>query len=464
MTQGILDKFYQPKSIVLVGATSSPGFGYGIPLFWRTHGWQERTHLVNSKGGNLHGQEVYRSIADLPEGIDLAVVIVPSDKVRDVLVDLGKKGIRAVIIESAGFAEIGEEGRKRQDEVLEIARQYGLRLLGPNCVGIVNTENRLATVEILETSMKPGSVAILAQSGIFGNILLEHLPEAGIKISKVATLGNKIDLDEADFLEYFVDDPQTKVILIYEEGARDGRRLLDALRRTAHKKPVIVLKSGRTPLGRQATLSHTGSLSGEDGVYEAAFRQAGAIRASSISEMVDIARVFSSQPLMKDKKIGILTTSGSLGAMAADALFLEGLELASWSQTTFEKIRGAAPGWVNVKNPLDVGPSGVFPLASNTIISDPNPDAFILIPVVPSAAIQSRRQMGVKTETFLGDWQSLREKAGGKPILTVSLGCQEWLDQIKEFCGEAIALVSTPEGAAKALSALYRFSKNFENQ
>lgn len=463
MTHAGLDKFFEPKSVVLIGATSSPGFGYGIPLFWKNHGWLEKTYLVNSKGGNLHGQEVYRSIADLPEGIDLAVVIVPRDKVRDVLVDLGKKGIRAVIIESAGFAEIGEEGRKRQEELVEIARQYGLRLLGPNCVGIVNTENRLATVEILDRSMEPGSVAILAQSGIFGNILLEHLPEAGIRISKVATLGNKIDLDEADFLEYFVEDPQTQVILIYEEGAKDGRRLLDALRRTARKKPVIILKSGRTPLGRQATLSHTGSLSGEDRVYEGAFLQAGAIRASSISEMVDIAKVFSSQPLMKGNKIGILTTSGSLGAMTADALFLEGLELARWSQATFEKIKGAAPGWVNVKNPLDVGPSGLFPMASQAIFSDPNPDAFILIPVVPSAAIKSRREMGVNTESFLGNWQAVREKAGVKPILTVSLGCREWLEQVKELCGEAIALVSTPEGAAKALSALYRFSKNFKN-
>jgi acyl-CoA synthetase (NDP forming) len=454
-----MDKFFQPKSLALIGATSSPGFGYGLPLFWKKYGWLERVYLVNAKGGELHGHKVYRSIADLPGGVDLAVVIVPATSVREVLVELGQKGIHAVIIESAGFSETGSEGKKRQDELLEIAREFGIHLLGPNCVGVINTENQFATVEIMDRAMEPGSVAIMAQSGVFGNILLDHLPEVGIKISKVATMGNKMDLDEADFLDYFVADPKTRVILIYEEGVGEGRRFLEALRRACRQKPVVILKSGRTPFGAQATLSHTGSLSGEDRIYEAAFRQAGAIRASSLSEMIEVTRVLSTQPSMKGKKVGILTASGSLGAMAADAVYNESLEIVPWSRGTVERIQEAAPNWVNIKNPLDVGPSGIFPIAVEAIFSDPNPDGFILIPVIPYAAIDAWLRLGADERTFFGNWPALRPQIGSKPAIAVSLGATEWVERVKNLCGETIATVSAPEAAAKALSALYRLSR-----
>jgi acyl-CoA synthetase (NDP forming) len=460
---GIIAKFFQPKSIALIGATNTPGFGYGIPRFWGKNGWLDKAYLVNPKGGQLQGREVYRTISELPDGIDLAVVIVPASNVREVLVELGNKGIHAVIVESAGFAEIGDQGQKRQDELLETAREYGIRLLGPNCVGVVNTENRFATAEIMTQSLEPGSVAIIAQSGVFGNILLDYLPEAGLKISKVATMGNKIDLDESDFLEYFIADPNTKVILIYEEGIKDGQRFLKALRRSCKKKPVIILKSGRTPFGRQATLSHTASLSGEDRVYDAAFRQAGAIRADNILEMIDMARVFSTQPPMKGRKIGILTSSGSLGAMTADAIYDHGMELASWSQETTEKINHAAPGWLNIKNPLDMGPSGLFSLACQTIFGDPNVDGFILIPVVPYAAIEGFLQLGVNAKLLFGEWQGFRQKFEGKPVVAVLLGNKEWLNQIRELCGDSIATVNTPEAAAKTLAALHRYSQKYKN-
>jgi len=459
MKESILDKFFRPQSIALIGATSTPGFGYGIPLFWEKNGWLDRAFLVNPKGGEMHGKKVIPSISELPEGVDMAVVIVPSPAVREVLIDVAKKGIRAVIIESAGFAEIGAEGKKRQDELAELAKGLGIRLIGPNCVGVVNTENRFATIEIMDLAMEPGSVAIIAQSGVFGNILLDHLPAAGLKISKVVTLGNKIDLEEADFLDYFVEDPQTRVILIYMEGTKDGPRLLDALRRTCRVKPVVIMKSGRTPYGREATLSHTGSLSGEDRIYESAFRQAGAIRASNIQEMIEVARVLTTQPPMRGKKIGILTTSGSLGAMTVDFAYLEGMELAVWTKKTIEVIRKAAPNWVNVKNPLDIGPSGIFPVACEAIFADPNPDGFILIPVIPFAAIEIWLRLGAKAKQILGDWSTFREKNKEKPVISILLGYGGWTEQIKELCGDKIATVSSPEAAVKAAHALYRLHR-----
>jgi acyl-CoA synthetase (NDP forming) len=455
-----LDRFFQPRSVALIGATSNPGFGHGIPLFWQKNGWLDRAYLVNPKGGEMHGKKVIPSISELPGGIDLAVVIVPSPAVHEVLLELGKKGIRAVIIESAGFAEIGPEGKKRQEELAESARGLGIRLLGPNCVGVVNTENRFASIEIMDAAMEPGAVAIMAQSGVFGNILLDHLPAAGLKISKVATLGNKIDLDEADFLDYFAADPRTRVILIYMEGTNDGPRFLEALRRTCGKKPVVILKSGRTPYGREATLSHTASLSGEDRVFGAAFRQAGAIRAMDLQEMVEIARVLISQPPMGGRNIGILTTSGSLGAMTADAAYQEGMKLPPWGPDTIEKIKARAPGWMNVKNPLDIGPSGIFRPACEAIFSDPNPDGFILIPVIPYAAIEIYLRLGMKVCDLLGDWPAYRETNKDKPVVAVHLGYREWIEQVKDLGGAAVAAVSSPEAAVRALSALYRFRRH----
>jgi len=451
-----LDRYYRPRSIALIGARTSPGFGYGIPLFWKKRGWLEKAFLVNPKGGEIQGRKVYSSVSELPEGIDMAVVIVPAPKVKEVVIDLGRKGVRAAIVESAGFAETGEEGKRRQEELLAAARDSGIRLLGPNCVGIVNTENQLATIEVLDASLEPGPLAIIAQSGVFGNILLDYLPEVGLKISKVATLGNKIDVDEADFLEYFADDPQTRVILIYQEGTRDGRRLLHALRQACRKKPVVILKSGRTPLGKMATLSHTASLSGEDGLFDAAFSQAGAIRAANLAEMIEVTRVLATQPPMSGKRVGVLTTSGSLGAMTADAIFEEGLQLASWSKSTFEKVRQAAPDWVNVKNPMDIGPSGIFPTALKTVFSDPNADGYVLIPVIPYAVIEIWQRVGVPIQKILGDWPELRTAINGKPVVQVLLGGKGWLDQLKELGGETIASVSSPEAAAKALAALAR--------
>jgi len=454
MADNILKKFFEPRSVALVGATSTPGFGFGIPIFWKKHGWLDKAFLINPKGGELHGKKVLRSVEELPDGVDLAVVIVPAARVKEVLGQLGRKGVRAVVVESAGFAETGDAGRKMHDEFLEVARGFGMRLLGPNCVGVVNTANRFATIEVIDSGIQPGRAAIIAQSGVFGNILLDHLPDAGLKISKVATLGNKADLDETDFLAYFAEDENTSVILLYQEGVRDGQRFLNGLKAVVAKKPVVVLKSGRTPFGTRATLSHTGSLSGADQIYDGAYRQAGAVRANSLEEMIDLAKILSSQPKIPGKRVGLLTTSGSLGALTSDALFREGLELAEWSPETVEKLLKTMPGYLNIKNPLDVGPSGVYKEALEIIITDPNPDAFIMIPVIPYAAIENFRSFGLNGKSYFGDWQALKQKAPGKPVITILLGQKEWLEELKELCGETVSYVTSPDAVAKALRAL----------
>jgi len=397
---------------------------------------------------------VYKTLAEASDPVDLAIVIVPAAAVPGVLAEIGRRGIRHVIIESAGFAEIGEAGRKEQEEIAQLAKKASLRLVGPNCVGVVNTAQKFATIEVMDRALEPGPVAIIAQSGVFGNILLDHIPALGLRISKVATLGNKIDLDESDFLEYFADDPATRVIVVYEEGIKDGRRLLQALKAATAKKPVVMLKSGRTPLGKRATLSHTGSLSGEDLVFDGAFRQGGAIRAASLDELIGLAKAFSSQPRLKGKRIGVLTTSGSMGAMLSDQLFREGLELAEWSAPTCETLRALAPGWINLKNPLDVGPSGIFAKALEALFSDPNADGFVLIPVIPYAAIEPWLAVGFQMKDFFGEIKTLRGRAKGKPVIAVLLGYEKLERELEELCGDAIATVSSPEMAARVLRAL----------
>lgn len=353
-----LHPFFEPQGIVIVGARRSFGFGYGLPLFLQKQGWGNRLYLVNPSGGELFGQNIYQRVQDVPAPVDLAVVIVPADGVPGVMEEIGERGIKNVIIESAGFAEIGESGLALQEKVKTIAGKYGMRVIGPNCVGVVNTENRFCSVELIEESLTPGPVSIIAQSGVFGNIILDHFYQFGLFVSKAITLGNRLGVDESDMLDYLNNDPLTRVIVIYLEGAANGQRLKESLSRVTPNKPVIILKSGRTQSGKQATASHTGSMSGQDQIYNALFAQTGAIRAESLSQLIDLTRVFVTQPLSKGNRLGIITSSGSLGALATDVAVSMGLIVPSLSSLTMNLVREMAPDWMNVKTRLMLVPQG----------------------------------------------------------------------------------------------------------
>jgi acyl-CoA synthetase (NDP forming) len=452
-----LNPFFAPRSVVIVGARRSPGFGFVLPIALQKQGWGGRLHLVNPAGGELHGLPLYESITDVPGDPDLAVVIVPAAAVPQALAGIGERGIRHVIIESAGFTEIGESGKALQREAEETASRYGIRVIGPNCVGVINTANGLSTVEVVEEALVPGPVAVIAQSGVFGNILLDGLHQRGLFISKAVTLGNRMDVNESEMLDYLHKDPDTRVIMMYLEGAADGRLLRDTLDRVTRDKPVLVLKSGRTGSGRRATASHTGSMSGEDELYEAVFRQSGAIRASSLDELVDMARVFSTQPLPAGNRLGIATSSGSLGALATDAAVEAGLELPPLDPASVEKVRSIAPGWMNVRNPLDVGPSGAYIPAMSALLEDPNIDMVLSIAVIPFAVFREFMVRGVSVKDFLGDASALRERAPGKPIVLCSIGDRGFVQDLDEAAGPQVPVLTSPETAARALAALHRY-------
>ncbi|MFW6113824.1 MAG: acetate--CoA ligase family protein [Actinomycetota bacterium] len=454
---GDLRAFFEPEGVVIAGATRSPGFGYILPKALQRQGWGDRLYLVNPAGGEVHGMPLYTTVSEVPEKVDLAVIIVPATAVAETLEELGSRGIRHAIIESAGFAETGEAGKTMQLEVSEAASRHQIRVIGPNCVGVINTENRFSTVEIMDEALTPGSLAVIAQSGVFGNILLDALHQKGLFISKAVTLGNRMDVDECEVLDYLHHDPRTGVIMMYLEGAADGRKLISTLQRVTRDKPVLVLKSGRTDSGRRATSSHTGSLSGEDLLYEAAFRQSGAIRVESLEEMVEMARVFTTQPLPSGRRLGILTSSGSLGALATDAAVEAGLEVPSLSSETVEKVRSVAPEWMNVRNPLDVGPSGQFLTALEALMDDPVVDMVLTISVMPYAVLREFISLGLKVEDWLGDASGVRGKAPGKPLVVCSIGDRGFVSDLDEALGPQTPLLDSPEIAARSLAALYRY-------
>lgn len=450
--------FFEPRGVALVGARRKTGFGYGIPLVLGRQGWSDRLYLVNPSGGELHGLPVFRRVEEVPDPVDLAVIIVPAPVVPAVLDEVGRRGIRHAIIESAGFAEVGDAGRALQDETGDVAARHGIRVIGPNCVGVVNSANRFTTVEIADEAFSTGNVSIIAQSGVFGNVLLDLLPEYALYVSKAATLGNRMDVNECDMLEYLGGDPATKVIMMYLEGAMDGRRLKSVLETVSAGKPVLVLKTGRTEAGKAATASHTASLSGTDVLYDAVFDQSGVIRAQNLEELVETARVFATQPLPKGPRLGIVTSSGSLGAMATDAAVSRGLVLPALSEGTVSGIRGEAPDWMNVKNPLDVGPSPMFAKAMMALLDDPDVDMVIAITIIPYVIFRELSRRGYSGEAWFGDIAAVHDSVPQKPFVVVAVGHSEFVREMRKVAGPDVPVFVSPEPAARALAALYNYS------
>ncbi len=452
-------QFFNPRSIVVVGATKKGGFGSGIPRMLKMLGYGDRLYLVNPREKEMEGLAVYRRVTDIAEPIDLAIIIVPRNQVKAVLEDCLSKGIKAVILESAGFGETGLEGARLEDELRELVKNSDVRVIGPNCVGLINPHGKFASTEVAMEKMTPGNIGVIAQSGVFGNIVADWSPSQDMHVSSLVTIGNRIDVDEVDLLHHFADDDKTDVIVLYLEGAKDGKKFQEAAREVSFRKPVIAYKSGRTEVGKKAAASHTGSMSGSDGIYDGVLRQSGIIRANGVQELFDLARVFASQPLMTGCEIGVVTLSGSLGVMAADAAFHLGLSLPDLSADTVGALREPAPPWMNIKNPLDPGPSGLFGIGLEAVLQDPGIRGVIAIPVMPASIVESLIEQGVEPEVLLGDPGKIRRTLPGKPVVTCTIGSDFWISLIRKMFGPYMTVVSSPETATKALWALHRYHR-----
>lgn len=453
------DEFFRPRSVAVIGAKNKMGFGGGIPPFLKQIGYGDRLYLVNPRETEIEGLPVYRRVTEIPERIDLAIIIVPKEQAHAVIRNCLKKEIRAIILESAGFGETGPEGAALEEDIKKLLRGTGTRLIGPNCVGLISPHDRFASTEVAFDEIRAGNVGVIAQSGVFGNIVADWAPSQDLALSGLVTIGNRIDVDEADMLYHFGADERTDVIVLYLEGAKNGQRFMQTAREVSLKKPVIIYKSGRTEMGQKAAASHTGSLSSDDALYDAFFRQSGVVRASTFQELFDLARVFSREPLMKGPNISVVTTSGSLGVMIADAAFQLGLHFPELGHDTVAAVRAQAPSWMNVKNPLDVGPSGLFGIAFEAALRDPEVNGVIATPVVPGVVIKSFVEGGLDPSIIYGQVEQIRKVAPEKPVLIYTVGSDFWVRLAKDLFGPHLTMVSSPETAAKALWALYRYHR-----
>ena len=350
----MLEMFSCPQAVAVIGASrDKEKLGHGVLSNIVGHDYPGQVYPINLKADEILGLKCYPSVLDVPDPVDLAIIVIPSNYVAAALEDCGQKGVKGVIIISAGFREAGLEGVRMERELVAIAKRYGMRLIGPNCLGIIDTLCPLDAS--FAAGMPPkGTMAFMSQSGALCTAILDWALAAEIGFSRFVSLGNKADVSEVDLLEAWENDPHSKVILTYMEGLSEGRKFMEAARRVTRRIPVIAVKSGSTDAGSRAVSSHTGSLAGSARAYEAAFRQSGVLRAESIQHLFDYSLAFAYQPVLRGGHIAIVSNSGGPGVMATDALEREGLSLASFSHETIDFLRDNLPAAANIYNPIDI--------------------------------------------------------------------------------------------------------------
>ena len=380
--------FLSPKSIAIIGASEKPGIGRAIFTNIK-NGYKGKIYPVSPTNEYVSGIKAYKSVLDIPEDIDLAVVATPNKIVPKVMEEVGMKKIHGSIIVSAGFKEVDEQGAILEREVAAICKKYGTRVIGPNCLGIMSlSKENMMNSTFLKITPKHGNIALVSQSGAICAATVEDAMAQGIGFSKVISMGNKIDVDENDILELLCHDPETSVIIMYLEDIHDGRRFMDIGRKTTKqfKKPIVVIKSGRTPEGAKAAMSHTGALMGADEVYDALFLQSGVIRVDTMQELFDLATAFSKQPVPKsDEGTVIVSNAGGPAIISTDACSKYGMKLADISSSR-EEISKVIPAHGSARNPVDiVGDADFnrFEKVLNEVVSNPNVGSIVTMCIHP---------------------------------------------------------------------------------
>ena len=352
-----LNGFFNARSVAIIGASGDPDKLGGKPIrYFRDAGYQGKIYPVNSKSAEIQGYPAFADVSDIPGPVDQAMVILPAKACLPALQACARKGIRFVQVLSSGFGEVGEEGQRMQDELVAFARENGIRLLGPNCLGIVSVKDRFYatfSTALEALSPKPGGIAMATQSGAFGSCAYSMAIQRGLGLSRIVATGNEVDVDVAECIDFLADDPETQVICAAIEGCGDGDRLRAALRKAAERhKPVIIMKVGTTEIGIQAAATHTGSLAGNDAVFDTVFAECGAWRANSIEEMLDVAEYCLVAPLPANQRAAIVTVSGGLGILMADAAEHHQLELPPVGEALAARLRALLP-FAPVGNPYD---------------------------------------------------------------------------------------------------------------
>jgi len=453
-----LDAIFQPKSIAVIGASNNEAsVGHAIFKNILLGGFCGTLYPVNLKARAICGVHAYPSITDVPDEIDLALVIVPAGGVPNVLEECGRKGVRGVVVVSAGFREVGPEGAALEERAVAIARRYGMPLVGPNCLGVIDTEpDVMLNASFARCMPKRGNLAFVSQSGALCAGILDYARGRDIGFSKFISVGNKADLTELDLLRYLAKDDSTDVILMYLETLVDGRAFIELAREItgelAHRKPILAIKSGRTTQGAAAARSHTGALAGSDAVYDAIFAQAGILRAETVEELFDFAVGFSRQPLPKGNRFAIVTNAGGPGIMATDAAIRHGLELAKLRPETLESLKAKLPPTANFFNPVDVigdAASDRYAVATEAVLADPNVDGLVVL-LTPQAMTEIEA-----TAACIGQLAPRFKK----PVLASFLGHVDVSTGVHVLEEHNIPNYQFPENASRSLAAMSRYTQ-----
>jgi acetyl coenzyme A synthetase (ADP forming)-like protein len=398
---------------------------------------------VNRDGSAVSGVRGYRSLGEVPDDVDLAVVCVPAGAVLESVEEALRKGIRAIVVISAGFAETGAEGAERQERLLALVRAHGARLIGPNCLGIAVAAPSL-NATFASRSAPPGNIGFSSQSGALGLALLEAAVSRGLGLSAFVSIGNKADVSTNDLLEWWEDDPATGAILLYVESFGNPRRFGQIARRVARRKPILALKSGTSASGMRAASSHTAALAGSEAGVNALFRQAGVIRADSLEELIDVAALLSSQPRLAGRSVGILTNAGGLGILCADACEAAQLELAAFAEPTLAALRAELPAEASVANPVDMLGSATAETYAATLphlLADPHVAAVIALFVPAVSATADEVAAAIERAAARGDED--------KPVLAVVMSSEGVPAALAG--SRRVAAFAYPESAARAL-------------
>ncbi len=451
----MLDNFFQPDSVAVIGASRDPEkLGFAVLNNLKEGGYEGRLYPINPKAEEILGLKAYESVLDISDPVGLAIIVVPSKIVPHVLRECGAKGISSVVIITAGFREAGREGLERERELLDIAKEYELRLIGPNCLGVIDTDTPMNAT--FAAGMPPtGPIAFMSQSGALGTAVLDLAMAGRIGFSKFVSLGNKADVSETDLLKAWGDDPNSRVILIYVEGLPDGQEFMRVAREVTRNKPVVAIKSGVTKSGSRAVSSHTGSLAGSEEAYKAAFKQAGVTRAASMEQVFDYALGFAYQPPLEGNRIGIVTNAGGPGILATDAVERAGLEIPRLNGETVQGLRDYLPGAASAANPVDVLGDALadrYERAIDLVLGDSNVDGLIVI-VTPQAMTEIE-----KTAHAVGQLSQQVDK----PLLGCFMGESRIDAGVRILREYGVPNYPFPERGAAALAAMdsYRREKD----
>jgi len=451
---GSIKSMFNPKAIALIGANEEPGSVGRATLENLLVSGSKNIFPVNPKRKTVLGLECFPDIASLPEHIDLAVIVTPAKTVPDLVEECGKADAEGIIIISAGFKEIGEEGKQLEQKIIAIRKKYGMKIIGPNCIGVIRPNIGL-NASFLKARPIGGNIAFISQSGALGSAIFDWAINAHIGFSMFASLGSMIDVDFGDLIDFLGYDYYTRSIILYMEGVGNAKKFMSAARGFARNKPIIIVKPGRFTESAKAARSHTGAMAGDDQVYEAAFKRVGVIRVKEFADLFNSAEVLDSKNLPKGRRLAIITNAGGFGVMATDALIDLGGELAKISDKSIAELDRSLPSFWSKGNPIDILGDADEKRYANAIkacIDDPEVDGILAI-YSPQAVAKSDKVAETVVEIAKGSW---------KPIVTAWVGGENVQKGREVLYRNNIPIYETPEDAVKTYLNMYKYYRNLE--